>query len=105
MEDLPATWNAKMQEYLGVVPPSDKEGVLQDVHWFRPTGTMHAQYTSNLCKPLVICSHFLALLTCDDMSRSGRSMGAVGYFPSYTLGAMMAAQVHMPTSMHRSRWM
>ncbi|MCP9443406.1 MAG: carboxypeptidase M32 [Nitrospira sp.] len=32
-EDLPAIWNHKMQEYLGIVPPTDAEGVLQDIHW------------------------------------------------------------------------
>jgi carboxypeptidase Taq len=31
--DLPAYWNAKYKEYLGVEPPNDGEGVLQDVHW------------------------------------------------------------------------
>ena len=31
--DLPAAWNAKMKEYLGVEPPNDALGVLQDVHW------------------------------------------------------------------------
>ncbi|GAA3406865.1 carboxypeptidase M32 [Paenibacillus hodogayensis] len=31
--DLPAYWNAKYEEYLGVVPSHDGEGVLQDVHW------------------------------------------------------------------------
>ena len=31
--DLPAAWQAKMEAYLGVTPPSDAEGVLQDVHW------------------------------------------------------------------------
>jgi carboxypeptidase Taq len=31
--DLPTTWNAKMQEYLGIVPPDDARGVLQDIHW------------------------------------------------------------------------
>ncbi|MEB2334802.1 MAG: carboxypeptidase M32 [Anaerolineaceae bacterium] len=33
VKDLPEIWNAKMQEYLGVVPPNDAKGVLQDVHW------------------------------------------------------------------------
>ena len=32
-EDLPEIWNTKMQEYLGVTPPNDAKGVLQDVHW------------------------------------------------------------------------
>lgn len=33
VEELPEIWNLKMKEYLGVVPKSDAEGVLQDVHW------------------------------------------------------------------------
>ncbi|MDP2995565.1 MAG: carboxypeptidase M32 [Anaerolineales bacterium] len=32
-KDMPAIWNAKTQEYLGVTPPSDDKGVLQDIHW------------------------------------------------------------------------
>lgn len=31
--DLPGLWNKKMEEYLGVVPPNNREGLLQDVHW------------------------------------------------------------------------
>jgi carboxypeptidase Taq len=31
--DVPAVWNAKMQEYFGITPTSDAEGCLQDVHW------------------------------------------------------------------------
>ncbi|HEX9108680.1 MAG TPA: carboxypeptidase M32, partial [Longimicrobiales bacterium] len=31
--DLPQAWNAKMEEYLGITPPDDASGVLQDVHW------------------------------------------------------------------------
>jgi carboxypeptidase Taq len=31
--DLPATWNARMQDYLGITPPHDGDGVLQDIHW------------------------------------------------------------------------
>lgn len=33
VEDLPNIWNEKMQEYLGVSPSNDAEGVLQDTHW------------------------------------------------------------------------
>jgi len=33
VKDLPAMWNAKMNDYLGVVPPDDARGVLQDIHW------------------------------------------------------------------------
>ena len=33
VKDLPELWNSRMQEYLGVTPPDDAKGVLQDVHW------------------------------------------------------------------------
>ena len=33
VDDLPDIWNAKMEEYLGLTPPDDRRGVLQDVHW------------------------------------------------------------------------
>lgn len=33
VKDLPAAWNAKMESYLSISPPTDREGVLQDVHW------------------------------------------------------------------------
>ena len=51
--DVPQAWNAKMQEVLGVTPPDDAQGCLQDVHW---------------------------------------SMGIFGYFPTYALGNLYAAQ-------------
>ena len=54
MRDLPAAWHAKMRHYLGVVPETDRNGVLQDVHW---------------------------------------AGGSIGYFPTYTLGNMYAAQL------------
>lgn len=31
--DAPAYWNAKISEYLGIVPDSDANGILQDMHW------------------------------------------------------------------------
>ena len=33
VEDLPEIWNAKYEEYLGVRPETNAEGILQDVHW------------------------------------------------------------------------
>lgn len=33
VSDLPEVWNQKYQQYLGVVPATDAQGVLQDVHW------------------------------------------------------------------------
>jgi carboxypeptidase Taq len=35
VKDLPEAWNAKYTEYLGITPPNDGLGVLQDVHWSR----------------------------------------------------------------------
>ncbi|RMG99971.1 MAG: hypothetical protein D6706_04775 [Chloroflexi bacterium] len=53
--DLPVAWNDKMKELLGVVPPTDSQGCLQDVHWSRP---------------------------------------GFGYFPTYALGNLYAAQFY-----------
>lgn len=33
VEELPALWNQKMQEYLKITPKNDAEGILQDMHW------------------------------------------------------------------------
>jgi carboxypeptidase Taq len=53
--DVPAVWNRKYFDYLGVTPDSDSNGCLQDVHW---------------------------------------SHGDMGYFPSYSIGTIMAAQLY-----------
>ena len=52
--DVPGAWNAKMKEYLGIEPPDDARGCLQDIHW---------------------------------------AHGAIGYFPTYALGNLYAAQL------------
>jgi carboxypeptidase Taq len=52
--ELPGMWNARMQEYLGLVPETDAHGILQDIHW---------------------------------------SIGAMGYFATYTLGNLISAQL------------
>jgi carboxypeptidase Taq len=33
VRELPEAWNERMREHLGIVPPDDASGVLQDVHW------------------------------------------------------------------------
>lgn len=33
VSDLPGAWNDRYRQYLGIVPPTDAMGVLQDVHW------------------------------------------------------------------------
>ncbi len=46
VKDMPAYWNSKYEEYLGITPRTDSEGCLQDVHWsmgsigYFPTYTM-----------------------------------------------------------------
>src|SRR5699024_7492808 len=32
-EKLPQLWNQLYQEYLGITPQNDSEGILQDIHW------------------------------------------------------------------------
>lgn len=32
-EDMAQAWNRKYQDYLGLCPPDDTQGVLQDMHW------------------------------------------------------------------------
>jgi carboxypeptidase Taq len=54
LADLPAAWDDGMRDLVGIVPANDREGCLQDIHWYD---------------------------------------GAWGYFPTYTLGAMTAAQL------------
>ena len=54
LAELPGAWNDGMEELLGVRPPDDRLGCLQDIHWYD---------------------------------------GAWGYFPTYTMGAMAAAQL------------
>ena len=33
VKDLPEAWNTRFQDYLGITPPDNAKGVLQDVHW------------------------------------------------------------------------
>ncbi|NUQ05714.1 MAG: carboxypeptidase M32 [Anaerolineae bacterium] len=34
IDDLPEAWRARYTSDLGITPPDDKDGVLQDVHWY-----------------------------------------------------------------------
>ncbi|MBI1295400.1 carboxypeptidase M32 [bacterium] len=34
VRDLPEAWHERMRSDLGVTPPDNKDGVMQDVHWF-----------------------------------------------------------------------
>ncbi len=33
VSDLPEAWNEKVKEFLGITPPDDTQGCLQDIHW------------------------------------------------------------------------
>ena len=61
LEDVPKTWNRLYSEYLGVTPESDKDGVLQDVHWTGGFGyfpsyalgnSYNAMYLKNICNDI-----------------------------------------------------
>lgn len=46
VKDLPEAWRARFQDDFGLTPPDDRDGVLQDVHWFfGPIGGMFQGYT------------------------------------------------------------
>ncbi len=46
VKDLPAAWNHYYQTDLGLTPPTDREGILQDVHWYGgQIGGMFQGYT------------------------------------------------------------
>ncbi len=54
LDELPAAWNARMEKYLGIVPPDDARGVLQDIHWawgelgYFPTYSLGNLYAASL---------------------------------------------------------
>jgi carboxypeptidase Taq len=46
IRDLPEAWHERFEQDFGIVPPSDKDGVLQDVHWYAgPIGGAFQGYT------------------------------------------------------------
>lgn len=59
VRDIPAVWNAKMKEYLGIVPPKDSLGCLQDIHWshggfgYFPTYTLGKLYAAMFRKKII----------------------------------------------------
>jgi carboxypeptidase Taq len=57
-KDLPAAWNSRMKDYLGVEPKDDVEGVMQDIHWafgefgYFPTYAIGNLYSAMLLETL-----------------------------------------------------
>lgn len=58
VKDLPKIWNSKYKEYLDLDVPSDKEGVLQDIHWaggsfgYFPTYALGSAYAAQIFKAM-----------------------------------------------------
>lgn len=56
VRDIPEAWNSKMKEYLGIIPTTNREGCLQDIHWamggfgYFPTYTLGNIYAAHLFK-------------------------------------------------------
>jgi carboxypeptidase Taq len=50
VKDLPQAWRARYQSDLGVSPPDDRDGCLQDVHWYgaRIGGLFHSYTIGNV---------------------------------------------------------
>lgn len=59
VDELPDVWNEKMTEYLGIKPPTDQLGVLQDSHWssgafgYFPSYTLGAIYACQFYKTML----------------------------------------------------
>ena len=59
VDDLPHIWNELMQKYLGIQPPTDALGVLQDSHWsggafgYFPSYTLGAMYACQFYQTLL----------------------------------------------------
>lgn len=57
VRDLPEAWNAYMKETIGLVPPDDALGVLQDVHWSAgKIGVFPAYLLGNLYSAQILSS-------------------------------------------------
>jgi len=72
LKDLPEMWNTKMKEYLGITPPNDARGVLQDVHWSHG----YMGYFSTYALGNLISAQFLEVMrkdvrNMDDLIRKG----------------------------------
>jgi carboxypeptidase Taq len=48
VKDAPEAWRARMMEYLGVTPPNDTDGILQDTHWSSGLGSFPSYALGNV---------------------------------------------------------
>ena len=54
VEELPKLWNDKYEEYLGIRPANDEEGILQDMHWTFGFGYFPTYALGNLYNAMYI---------------------------------------------------
>lgn len=54
IKNLPELWNDKYEEYLGIRPSNDKEGILQDVHWSSGFGYFPTYALGNIYNAMYI---------------------------------------------------
>ena len=71
IEDLPEIWNSKYEAYLGIRPSSDREGVLQDVHWSSGFGYFPSYALGNFYNAMYF-NQMSENLDVDAAVRSGR---------------------------------
>jgi carboxypeptidase Taq len=75
VSDLEAAWNAKMEEYLGVIPSSAAEGVLQDIHWAHGSlGYFPTYLLGNLYSAQIFQQANKSIPELEDNIRSGKLM-------------------------------
>lgn len=80
IKDLPALWNAKVEEYLGLTPPNDAVGVLQDVHWsYGNMGYFSTYALGNLVSAQLWEKINLDLPDLDDQISNGKFEGLLGW--------------------------
>jgi carboxypeptidase Taq len=60
VKDLPDAWRAAMQADLGIVPPDDRDGCLQDVHWY--SGAIGGAFQSYTIGNILAAQFFAAAL-------------------------------------------
>ena len=72
VENLPEAWNAKYEEYMGIVPPTDSLGCMQDVHWSKGSIGYFPTYSYGNLIGVQIHNRMLSELpNCDELIQSG----------------------------------
>jgi carboxypeptidase Taq len=78
--DLPAAWNDGMRDLLGIVPPNDREGCLQDIHW---SGTIFGYFPTYALGNLYGAAFYDAALTQEPDIASDLALGNTGLLLSW----------------------